>query len=70
MAITAWSAKVWSRAIWLSENGLISARRSWMTPIGVPSRTSGTLSVVRKPKARAFALASGNSSVSTWRSAT
>ena len=32
MAITAWSAKVWSRAICWSVNGSASSRRSWMTP--------------------------------------
>ena len=33
MAITAWSAKVWSRAICLSENGSTSVRRIPMAPI-------------------------------------
>ena len=36
MAITAWSAKVFSSSIWFSENGPASARPTTMTPIGAP----------------------------------
>ena len=49
MAITAWSAKVWSSAICLSEKGLTSLRVTVMAPIGLPSRSIGTDRVVWKP---------------------
>ena len=42
MAMTAWSAKVFSSAIWLSVNARGSAREIRITPIGVPSRSIGT----------------------------
>ena len=47
IAITAWFAKVWSIAICLSVNGVTSVRRSTRVPIGVRSRSSGTLSCAR-----------------------
>ncbi len=49
MAMTAWSAKVWSSAICVSVNGRTSSRRSRITPTASPSRSSGTASVVRWP---------------------
>jgi hypothetical protein len=70
MAMTAWSAKVFSRAICLSVNGTASARRRLIEPSTTPSRSSGTLSAVRVPASRALALPSGNSSVSAGRSMT
>src|SRR5262249_58137410 len=42
MAITAWSAKVVTSSICLSENGRTEVRPKVMTPIGDPSRRSGT----------------------------
>ncbi len=42
IAITAWSAKVWSRAIWLGEKGPGFGRSTVITPIGTPSRSIGT----------------------------
>ena len=41
-AMTAWSAKVFSSSISLSENGPGSARATAMTPMGAPSRSIGT----------------------------
>ena len=35
MAMTAWSAKVWTSSIWASENGPGASRRSASTPIGL-----------------------------------
>ena len=48
IAITAWSAKVVTSSICLSVNGRTSERSTTMTPIGVPSRSSGTPSIVRQ----------------------
>ena len=42
MAITAWSAKVWTSAIWRSVNSRASGRDSEITPSTLPSRFSGT----------------------------
>ena len=43
IAITAWSAKVVTSSICLSVNGThLLARHRMITPIGVPSRSSGT----------------------------
>ena len=41
MAMTAWSAKVWSRAICRSVKSPAWARVTRMVPIGCPSRSSG-----------------------------
>jgi hypothetical protein len=49
MAMSAWVAKVWSRAIWRSLNGRTSRRHIPSTPIAAPSRSSGTPSPVRHP---------------------
>ena len=49
IAITAWSAKVVTSSISLSVNGATIDRVSAITPIGAPSRSSGTPSIVRKP---------------------
>ncbi len=49
IAITAWSAKVFNRSICLSLNGWISWRVTVIAPIGSPSRSIGTESVVRSP---------------------
>ena len=49
IAITAWSAKVVTSSICLSVNGRTVLRCNTMTPIGMPSRNSGTLSIVRMP---------------------
>ena len=47
IAITAWSAKVWTSSICLSVNGCTSARANTSTPINLPSRSIGTPSRVR-----------------------
>src|SRR6516164_7284136 len=47
MAITAWSAKVVSRAICLCSKGRISVRRMTMVPTALPSRISGTARILR-----------------------
>ena len=49
IAITAWSAKVVTSSICLSVNGATVVRISTMTPIGLPSRSSGMPSTVRLP---------------------
>src|SRR5262249_2366939 len=49
MAITAWSAKIFSRAICLSVNGRTSVRRIVITPIGVSSRSNGVQRIVLAP---------------------
>ncbi len=49
MAITAWSAKVATSSICLSVNGRTVRRDNTMTPIGIPSRSRGTPSIVRMP---------------------
>ena len=51
IAITAWSAKVVTSSICLSVNGRTVRRVSTITPIGIPSRSSGTPSTVRSPPA-------------------
>ena len=48
IAITAWSAKVEISPIWLALNGRAASRVSVITPIGTPSRSSGTPSKARK----------------------
>ena len=48
IAITAWSAKVEISSICLALNGRAASRVSVMTPIGTPSRSSGTPSMARK----------------------
>ena len=47
MAITAWSAKVFTSSICLSVKGRRVDRTSAITPTGVPSLRSGTPSIVR-----------------------
>ena len=49
IAITAWSAKVSTRAISAASNGRTSSRSSEITPRASPSRSNGTLSAVRNP---------------------
>ena len=56
MAITAWSAKVFSSSICLSVNGWTSVRRTAIAPMATPSRSSGTprmRAVAELPGARA-----------------
>ena len=53
MAITAWSAKVWSSSIWCALNSPASTRVTLIMPMATPSRTSGTFAIERKPRARA-----------------
>ena len=50
IAITAWSAKVFTSVICLSENGTGSFLLPTDTPMGVPSRTMGTASDASVPK--------------------
>jgi|SRR6516162_862253 len=52
IAITAWSAKVVTSSICLLVNGRTEFRPKAMTPIGDPSRRSGTPRSVRKPPLR------------------
>ena len=52
IAITAWSAKVSTSSICLSVNGRGSVRITTRTPIGIPSRSSGTPTAARMPVAR------------------
>src|SRR5499427_9640277 len=52
MAITAWSAKVFSSPTSLSGNGPGAARATMIMPIGAPSRSMGTKSPLRQPIAR------------------
>ena len=59
MAITAWSAKVCSRAICLSLKGCTSVRRSTIAPILSPSRSRGTLRTLRMARAARHFLAIG-----------
>ena len=47
MAMTAWSAKVVTNSICFSVKGLIEIRNKVTTPIGTPSRNSGTPSIER-----------------------
>ena len=54
MAMTAWAAKVWRRAICVSEKRPGWARMTMITPMGLPSRSSGTPSELRQPPARAM----------------
>ena len=49
IAITAWSAKIVTSSICFSENGRTVFLTSEITPIGFPSRRSGTPRTVRKP---------------------
>ena len=49
IAITAWSAKVFKRSICLSLNSSTSRRATVIAPIGLPSRSIGTESMVRQP---------------------
>ncbi len=70
MAMTAWSAKVWSSATCRSLKSRASVRRTLIEPMATPSLINGAFNVVRWPKVRAVALPSGNSSTSVCRSAT
>ena len=47
MAMTAWSANVFTSSICLSVKGRTSVRRIMMTPIATPSRRSGTARIGR-----------------------
>jgi hypothetical protein len=47
MAMTAWSAKVCKSAICRAENGPAWARETVIVPIGMPSRSIGTPTVLR-----------------------
>src|SRR3974377_1896095 len=49
IAITAWSAKVVTSSICFASNGFTTFLLRRMTPIGFPSRKSGTPRCVRKP---------------------
>ena len=49
IAITAWSAKVWSSSICLSREGRHLASSDVIAPIGLPSRSMGTARAVRNP---------------------
>ncbi len=47
MAMTAWSAKVFTSSIWLSVNGLTSRRPHPMAPMGTPFLKIGMPRYVR-----------------------
>ena len=49
MAMTAWSAKVFSSSTWLSGNGPGSGRPTPITPIGSPALSMGAARKLRKP---------------------
>ena len=49
IAITAWSAKVWSMAICRSVNIAGSAPATLIAPIGLPSRSMGTATALWNP---------------------
>ena len=49
MAMTAWAAKVWSSAIWVSENHPGSSLTTVIAPMGSPARIIGTDSRLRQP---------------------
>ena len=55
MAITAWSANVETSSICLSVNGRTVVLTKLNTPIGTPSRISGTPKMVRTPPLRSIA---------------
>ena len=55
IAITAWSAKVRSRAISRSVNGPTARRATWMPPIPWPSFSIGRIAKHRWPPATAMA---------------
>ena len=61
MAITAWSAKVFRRAICFSVNGRTSVRRIMIPPMATPSRNKGVASTLRAPIRSRLAWDSGNS---------
>ena len=69
IAITAWSAKVWSSATCRSVKSSTLVRRRLIDPIATPSRNIGTTSCVRPPCCRENALVTGNSFVSVCTSA-
>ena len=49
IAITAWSAKVWSSTTCLSENGATRSRATTIAPMAAPSCSMGTARAVRYP---------------------
>jgi len=66
IAITAWSAKVFSSSIWRSENGRTSNRNSTIAPrAAAPFRTNGVASIVRWPNTRWSERPSGSSASGT-----
>jgi len=65
MAITAWSAKVWSSATRRSGNSPATVRVTVMAPMGRPSRSIGTATTLRKPLAWAAGRSAYVSSPST-----
>src|SRR5262249_33153054 len=52
MAMTAWSANVFTRSIWAGGNGPTCARETPMVPMGWPSRSIGTARKLRAPTSR------------------
>ena len=70
MAMTAWSAKVSSRATCRSVKSSGSFRRSAITPTAEDPRIRGTERTARTPRLRAISTLSGNSATSAERSAT
>ena len=59
MAITAWSAKVLTRATCRSVNGCTKSRHIKIVPVAAPSRRSGTARTLRAPDSRAWTLVVG-----------
>ena len=68
MAITAWSAKVVASSICLSVNACTTLRSRISTPMGIPSRISGTPRIVCE--CATFARRTVSSSGSVWASTT
>ena len=65
IAMTAWSAKVFNRAICSSENGTGSRRVTLIAPMGIPPRSIGTETTLRQPPATAVLLISYSGSSKT-----
>src|SRR6266540_2821453 len=61
MAMTAWSANVWSRASCLAENGSTSILNRSIVPMGTPSRSKGVATMARWPSACWSSRPTGNS---------
>ncbi len=64
IAITAWSAKVWSSSTCRSEKGAAAPWKTTIAPMASPARSIGTARALRKPVARAVSVKSWSGSAS------